>query len=283
MRLIRGVAVWRGRRSGRRTAGRTLEVPLGCGGRRDGIIPRRCGARHQVSGPGGLDSGAAVQELMEGGRHCGSELTVVCLAFAAGAAFSLQGPCQAHGVVAGLGHTLDDLAACPAHHGCQTGRPGVLVAFLQHGVGLVIVRGLGRSLGGAGGAGGGLLLVGRCDVAPPVVGVGSTEGVHCEFLQELVVVWNCGPGSRRGGSHGSVDPVEELLLSGEEERDDCGHGHADFHGAIAILRDGSASNHDEVVCGYGHSVVSPNHAVQEDGPPDQLFHGLVRVGGEAHV
>ena len=50
-----------------------------------------------------------------------------------------------------------------------------------------------------------------------------------------------------------------------------------------MLHDGRTTHHCEVVRGDGHGVVCAYHAVQEDGPPDQLFHGLIGACGEAQV
>ena len=123
MRLTREVGEWRRRGSGRRTAGRTLEGLLGSGSRRWGVVPRRCGARHQVSRPRGLDAGALIQKFVESGRHGDAELPVVSLALAASAALSLQGPGEAHCVVAGLGHSLDQFVPAPPIMAVSAGDP----------------------------------------------------------------------------------------------------------------------------------------------------------------
>ena len=50
-----------------------------------------------------------------------------------------------------------------------------------------------------------------------------------------------------------------------------------------MVHDGRTTHHCEVVRGNGHWVGRAYHTVHEDGPPDQLFLGLIGARGEAQV
>ena len=49
---------------------------------------------------------------------------------------------------------------------------------------------------------------------------------------------------------------------------------SNFHAAVAVLHDGRSTQHREVCVAMATVWFAPITQFQEDGPPDQLFHGL---------